>query len=482
MHPFCHRPVNIRLALQLSLQTCIRLLYNIMASATDSKLTQDILHGDMWSLLRRFSLPAIIGMSINGINAFFDGLLVGQYVGEAAVAAISLAFPLTFITAGLSAAIGVGGSSLLSQAIGADEEDTQRSMLGTTAGLSFIASILLMSICIPLADEMIGFLGGTGEIQRLGALYYRITLFGAFFRIHGVAVNMLIRAEGKVNIAMYMSMATAISNILLNILFMGYMDMGIAGAAWATVISMILFTVMGYTYYGLNKANYTVDTWSINLKSPYIKTLLGIGVSAAMLQIMFFLQQSVVFLLIKKYGTDWDIALMGTSIRVLILMLFPSFGFAIAYQPIAGINFGAKNIDRVGDGFKKFVYTATATILIPYVLVMIYPEVVIGWMLPDTALSATDVFNFRMMISTIWILPSFFMGTTLFQATGEARWAAMLTISRDLLIFIPCSILLPLWFDVAGLYYARIPTNLIMIVIVVFIVNRQFRKWRARMS
>lgn len=453
-----------------------------MASATDSKLTQDILHGDMWSLLRRFSLPAIIGMSINGINAFADGLIVGQYVGEAAVAAISLAFPLTFITAGLSAAIGVGGSSLLSQAIGADDAPTQKSILGTAAGLSMIASILLMCICIPLAEEMIGFLGGKGEIQRLGALYYRITLFGAFFRIHAVAVNMLIRAEGKVNIAMFMSMGTAVLNILLNILFMGVLDMGIAGAAWATVLAMVIFTIMGYTYFALGSANYDVEPWSIRVNAPYTKKLLGIGISAAMLQIMFFLQQSVVFLLIKKYGNDWHIAFMGTSIRTLMLMLFPSFGFAIAYQPIAGINFGAKNIDRVGDGFKKFVYTSTASIIIPWILVMIYSEMVIGWMLPDAALTSTDIFNFRMMISTIWIIPSFFMGTTLFQATGEAKSAGMLTIARDLLIFIPFSILLPEFFGVDGLYYARIPTNLMMLVIVVLVVNRKFRKWRADMA
>jgi len=452
-----------------------------MSSATDSKLTQDILQGDMWMLLRKFSLPAIIGMSINGINAFFDGLFVGQYVGETAVAAISLAFPLTFITAGISAAIGVGGSSLLSQAIGSGDTDIQKSILGTCTALSGIASVILMLICITYAPEMIGFLGGKGEIQELGALYYRITLFGAFFRIHAVAINMLIRAEGKVQTAMNMSIGTAISNIGLNFLFMGVLDWGIAGAAWATVAAMVIFTILGYAYFLTGKANYEVNPLSISLKPRYVKPLLAIGVSAAMLQIMFFVRQSTVFLMIKQYGTDWDIAFMGTSYRVMLLMMFPSFGFAIAYQPIAGINFGAKLIDRVGDGFKKFVYTSTASIIIPWALVMIFPSTVIGWMLPDAILSTEDILNFRVFISTLFLFPAFFMGTTLFQATGKAKLAGGITVFRDLLLFLPFTIILPMFFGVSGVYYVNIPVNIIIIAIIVWVVNRQFRIWRKEM-
>ena len=142
-----------------------------MSLATESKLTQEILQANIWSLIRKFSLPAIIGMSINGINAFFDGLFVGQFVGETAVAAISLAFPLTFITGGLSAMIGVGGSALLSQAIGAGDEQRQKSIIGECTALSLFASILLMILGITYAPEMIGMLGGKGEVLSQGVLY-----------------------------------------------------------------------------------------------------------------------------------------------------------------------------------------------------------------------------------------------------------------------------------------------------------------------
>ena len=417
-------------------------------------------------------------MSINGINAFFDGLFVGQFVGESAVAAISLAFPLTFITGGISAMIGVGGAALLSQAIGAGDDKTQRSLLGLCTGLSIIFSALLMILGIVFAPEMIGLLGGEGEILEQGVLYYRITLIGAFFRIHGVVLNMLIRAEGKVALAMYMSMSAALINIVLNYTFLSMLDMGISGAAWATVVSMGVLTIFGYLYYLLGKANYEVSAFALAFDKKVTKPLLSIGISAAMLQLMFFVQQSIVFLLIKKYGTDWDIAFMGTCYRIMLLMVFPSFGFAIAFQPVAGINYGAQIYERVKESFFKFLIIATISMVVPWMIVMMVPEVVISWVLPDAAISTQDIFNFRMFVLTLPLFPCFFIGTTLFQAVGKARIAGLLTVARDVIFFLPAALLLPMYMGVAGIYFTGIPINIISVSIAFYIIKRTFDEWQ----
>ncbi len=453
-----------------------------MSEVKKANLTNEILEASIWKLIRKFSLPAIIGMSINGINAFFDGLFVGQFVGESAVAAISLAFPLTFITGGISAMIGVGGAALLSQAIGAGDDKMQRSILGLCTGISIISSILLMIFGIVFAPEMIGLLGGEGEILEQGVLYYRITLIGAFFRIHGVVLNMLIRAEGKVALAMYMSMSAALINIGLNFTFMGILDLGISGAAWATVTSMAILTIMGYIYYLMGQANYEVSAFSIAFDRVVSKPLLSIGISAAMLQLMFFVQQSIVFLLIKKYGSDWDIAFMGTCYRVMLLMVFPSFGFAIAFQPVAGINYGAKIYDRVRESFSKFLIVATISMVVPWAIVMMMPQVVIGWVLPDATISAQDIFNFRMFVATLPLFPCFFIGTTLFQAVGKARIAGLLTVARDVIFFLPAALLLPMYLGVAGIYYTGIPINIISVSIAFVIIKKTFDEWQAMTS
>ena len=451
-----------------------------MKTANKDNLTQSILADDPWKLVKVLSLPAIIGMSINGINSFFDGLFVGQMAGQDALAAISLAFPLLFITGGLSAMIGVGGSSILSVAIGADDEDRMEKVFGSVTILAGIVSAGLMFLGIVFAPYLIGLLGGEGDILTMGVTYYRITLIGAFFRIYAVDLNMLIRAEGKIKEAMAHSISAAVINIVLNPLFIGYFDMGIAGAAWATVISMVAFTIIEVSYFYRGRTNYKVNLRKYSLEKKMVLPILKIGVSAMMLQIMFFLQQSVVFKLIDIHGTDWDIALMGAGYRILLLMLFPSFGFAMAMQPVAGINFGAEQLGRVKKSFKIFTLSSTLVITFCWMLVMVFSETVLSWMLPEAEFTKNDLLKFRMMILTMPLFPLFFMGTTLFQAIGKAKEAGLLTVMRDLVLFVPAVIILPLFFGVNGVYYGGIPANSIMLLLVVWLLWRLFGSWGKR--
>ncbi len=448
-----------------------------MSKPNKALLTESILRDDIWRLMRQLSLPAIIGMSINGINAFFDGLFVGQLVGQDALAAISLAFPLLFVTAGMSAMIGVGGASILSVAIGAGDKEKQRKVFGSVTSLAAIVSGILMFFGIYFAKDLIGMLGGEGDILEMGVTYYRITLFGAFFRIYSVDLNMLIRAEGKIKEAMTHSILAAVLNIILNPIFIGPLKMGVAGAAWATVISMGIFTLLGVFYFFRKKTNYTVDLKSYSLQKNMVKPILKIGVSAMMLQIMFFIQQSVVFKMIDIYGSDWDIALMGASYRVLLLMLFPGFGFAMAMQPVVGINFGARQLDRVKSAFKIFTLSSSLLIAFCWLLVMVFPASVLSWMLPDATFSNVDILNFRMMISTLPLYPLFFMSTTMFQAIGKAKQAGLLSVVRDLLLFVPAVIVLPLFFGVNGVYYGGVPSNIIMLGVCVWLLWKLFKKW-----
>lgn len=451
-----------------------------MKSPNKDKLTESILQDDPWKLMRMLSLPAIIGMSINGINAFFDGLFVGQMAGQTALAAISLAFPLIFITGGISAMIGVGGSSILSVAIGAEDEEKLKKIFGSVTALAAIFSVILMAVGIYFAPHLIGMLGGEGEILEMGVTYYRITLIGAFFRIYAVDLNMLIRAEGKIKTAMIHSASAAILNIILNPIFIGYFDMGIAGAAWATVISMAVFTLIEVLYFYNKKPNYPVDLKTYSLDKEMVSPILKIGVSAMMLQIMFFLQQSVVFKLIDIYGTDWDIALMGASYRILLLMLFPGFGFAMAMQPVIGINFGANQLGRVKRSFKIFTLASTLLILFCWTWIMLFPQSVLSLMLPEADFVPNDILKFRMMMSVMPLFPLFFMGTTMFQAIGKAKEAGLLTIMRDLVLFVPAVIILPRYFGVNGVYYGSIPSNLIMLFVVGWLLWQMFKKWEVR--
>lgn len=449
-----------------------------MQTPGSSDLTQKILSSNIWRLVFTLSPPAVIGMSINAINAFVDGLFVGRFVGESALAAISLAFPLMMITNGFAAMIGVGGSSLLSIAIGKRDEDTQRKLFGMVSVLSLIVSLILSCLGIYFAEELIGFLGGTGDILSEGVIYYRIVMLGAVFRIFAVGVNMLIRAEGKVTEAMTLGIVATLINLILDPIFIYVLDWGIAGAAWATVAAMAVFSLLGILYYVMGRASYPVSMTYFKLEASLLKPMLAIGVSAMMMQIMFFLQQVLVFKSLASYGSDRDIAIMGVCYRIFLMGIFPSFGLAQAMQPVVGINFGAKKFSRVRESLLKFSLSGILLLGIIWIFILLYPATILGWMMPDTALFPQDMFNLRMMMLTMPLLPVLFMGSTFFQSINEARKAGILLVLREILLFAPAVLLVPLWFGVDGIYYAFIPVNLIATWVILWMVWGQFGNWK----
>ncbi len=447
-----------------------------MATIKNQNVSDRILSDTISNLMWKLSLPAIIGMSVNGINAFVDALFVGQFIGQEALAAISLAFPLTMITNAFTAMIGIGSASLLSRALGADDEEVMEKSFGTLLSLTLVVSVFLTGLGVYFARDLIAFMGGKGEILSLGTQYYRIMMIGALLRVFGVAANMLIRAEGKLKEAMIIAGAGAIFNMILNPIFIGWFGWGIEGAAWATVAAMGLFTALDLVYFTSGKVSYPIRLNRLVWDRKMLRPVLSVGVSAMMLQLMFFVQQAVVFKSLAYYGTDWDLAFMGGCYRVLVLLVMPVFGFAQALQPVAGINFGAKHYERVREAFKVFTQTGVLVLTCIWIFLMFFPEIIMGWMIPGVTFSSTDMWNFRMFMLTIPLFPVFFMGTTLFQAIGNAKAALILQLSRELLLFVPMLLILPLYFGVRGIYSAGVPVNVLLVLATVLMVSFQMRK------
>ena len=313
-------------------------------------LRDEIRTENMWRLMAKLTPVAVLAMSINSINTFVDALFIGQFLGESALAAVSLAFPLSFITNSFAAMLGVGGSSMLSIAIGAKDHEKERKIFGTISLLSIIVSLSLTILGWIFAPMLIAAIGGEGEILELATLYYRILILGAFVQIFAVSLNFLIRAEGKIKAAMVIGMISMISNMILNPIFIGYLDMGIAGAAYATILAMVIFAGLDIWYFSTRRTSYEVELSYFRLEKKIVRPILSVGISAMMLQLMFVVQQIVVFKMIDIYGEDWDIAFMGACYRVLILMLVPGFGFFQCYATCLRNKFWCQGLSKGKKG------------------------------------------------------------------------------------------------------------------------------------
>ncbi|MFK7947633.1 MAG: MATE family efflux transporter [Saprospiraceae bacterium] len=444
---------------------------------SNQTLRQEIRTNSMWQLMLKLTPVAVLAMSVNSLNTFVDALFIGQFLGETALAAVSLAFPLSFLANSFAAMLGVGGSSMLSIAIGAKDTEKQKKIFGTIAVLAVIVSFFLSLFGWIFAEEMVRAIGGEGEVLILAVKYYRVLVLGSFFQIFAVSVNFLIRAEGKIKAAMRIAMVSMGINMVLNPLFIGYFELGIAGAAYATIIAMAIFVTLDIAYFVTGKASYAVDLTYFKLDKNFVKPILTVGISAMMLQLMFVVQQVVVFKTIAIYGDDWDIAFMGACYRIMILILVPGFGFSSAMQPVAGINFGAKDYNRVKKSFWIFAIGSTTLTSILLLICEIFPTAILSLMLPTATFTATDILNFRLMMSPGFVFSFFFMGIVLFQSIGNAKIAGIVMILRDIFFFIPFVILLPRWFGITGIYSATIFQNAIVILIAIYLIYQLFKKW-----
>ncbi|MEM6722799.1 MAG: MATE family efflux transporter [Bacteroidota bacterium] len=435
----------------------------------------DILEKPMWRLLVQLSIPGVLGMSVNAINMFVDTIFIGQLVGQAAVAGIGLAFPMLMITNAVTSLIGMGASSVLSRAIGAEDHETESKIFGTVLTLSLIVSGILTVVTYIYAPQLIAFLGGEGEVLELGVTYYRIVMLGAFARIFGVASSMIIRAEGKIKEAMTFMIIATLFNMILDPIFISYFDMGLAGAAWATVVAMLLLSLFNVIYFASGNASYQVNLRYLGIERQIMRPLLAVGLSAMFLQIMFFIQQAVVFKSIEYYGGSRDQAFMTAVYRVVILVVMPMFGFVQSMQPVTGINYGAGRVDRVKEGFRVFLLAGTVFLTFIWLSVQVYPQVVLGWILPDMDLNSDDLFRFRMMLMTLPSLAFFFLTVTMYQSLGKGRPATALLVARDAGLFTPVVLILPLFFGIQGIYFAMPVTDVFMVFMTIFLLNRLFR-------
>jgi len=446
------------------------------AHSQNTAVKDEILTASMPSLVWKLAPVAVIAFSINSINTFIDALFVGQFLGEKALAGISLAFPLTMITNAFAAMLGIGGSSLLSRSLGSGDTDTQKKILSTNLILGIVISIILMIGGWILADEMIMAIGGEGEVLELGTAYFRILILGAFFQIFAVVMNFLIRAEGKIKTAMTMTMTSVVVNMILNPLFLGYFKMGIEGTAYATIASMAALMAMGLFYYTSDRASYEVDLKNFTLDSSIVKPVLAVGVSAMMLQLMFLIQNAVVFKMVSTYGDDWDIAFMGACYRCLMLMIIPGIGFSVAVQPVIGMNYGAGQYDRVKRAFTVFAACSVGLTSILIAIFAAFPHQTLSLLMPDSTFSSEDIFHFRILIAPLFISSFFIIALNLYQSIGRARLSGIMTVLREIVFFVPVVIFLPRWIGLTGIYAAGAIQNGVVFLIMIYFIVRLFRE------
>ncbi len=448
----------------------------------DDKQKKMILNDNLWGVMWKLSWPAIIAMVLYGLNTVFDAIFVGRFVGETALAGISLAYPLTQLSLGLGQLVGVGAGSALSIAIGSNDLDTQRKLLGNANYLNILCAVFFTVLGVIFAAPLVKMMGGMGPALGYGTEYFRVTLFGSVFWIAGLSYNMIVRAEGKMGSAAIIMASGLIVNFIANYILIVVLGFGVKGAAWGTNLGMLVYTLVFFIYAGTKKASFDARPFTVRRDKKVVKSIINMGIPSMIMAVMTLIQGIVVLNALSRFGTTTDVAFYGIAYRIFMFLLTPVFGLMRALQPAIGINFGAEKYERVISSFKIFGIAATILMAPFWAVMMINPQFVLNLMLPLNDFTGYDFANFRIFMALLPVLPVIFMAMTFFPAINNSKPSAIMGITRQLVFYVPVMMTLPRFFGVRWVYIGSFIIDFIIILWVIFMVLSEFKKLRNRMS
>lgn len=437
-----------------------------------------LLNDSLWKLMFKLSIPSIVGMLVIGLYTFVDAIFVGQWVGEDALGAIAVAYPFTLINNGIAVLVGIGSASVLSRAIGKKDDDTIKLIMGNLLLTVLILSLVVLILGMTFTEQLIALSGAEGNIFALATTYLRIIFIGSFFVNFSQSANMVIRGEGKMTVAMSIMAMGAILNIVLDVFTIKVMNLGIAGAAIATIAAQLIQAIA--TLYYFIKVSPSVKLKRIAFAPRLLPEIFSIGVSAMLMQVLSLVQQTLMYAVISRVGGQKSIILIGAVMRYLMLSFIPLWGISQGFQPLVGTNFGANQFNRVKDATRVFSIAAIAVGLLFWVPFMLFTENILSWFIKNPAIVSAGVSNARLAYIIFPLMGVSIILLTLFQAIGDAKKAGLIVLMKQLFLFAPILLIAaasPL--KDTGVFLTMPLTDLIVLFITLYMIKQSFSKMSA---
>ena len=424
-------------------------------------------------LLIKQAVPASIGILVMSLNILVDTIFVGHWIGSQAIAAINVVLPVSFFIAALGMSIGIGGSSIISRALGAKQVPKALKTFGNQITMTIILTFTLVFFGLYYIETIIPAFGGKGTIFEPAKIYYRIVLYGVPFLALSMMGNTVIRAEGKPKFAMNAMMIPSITNLLLDVLLINVMDLGMMGAAWATTGSYILCFVFILWFFISNNSEMKISLPHFKLQKSIVAEISNLGSVTlsrqAVVSVTYLLMNNILF----DFGGETSVTSYAIVSRMLMFALFPIFGITQGFVPIAGYNYGAKNYDRVKQTIRIAIIYAMVMASIVFILLISFPELITRMFTTDVMVIKKTPTAMRWVFAATPIIAVQLIGSAYFQAVGKAIPALLLTLSRQGFFFIPLIFILPLWYGELGVWMAFPVSDVLSTLLTAYVLYRE---------
>ncbi|MEN1759981.1 MATE family efflux transporter [Anoxynatronum sibiricum] len=397
----------------------------------------------MSTILLRLSIPATIAMMVNALYNIVDSIFIGQGVGYMAIGGLTIAFPVQMGIMAMAQMIGIGAASAVSRYLGAKDREKALHVVGNSYIAVTLMGVMICALGLIFIDPILRIFGATELLMPYAKDYLQVILMGSLYFPFVVSANNLIRAEGNARAAMISMLVGTIANIFLDYLFIFPLQMGIRGAALATIISQFISLVYILAYFYGEHSSLKVQWKHMKLNWQIQKEMMMVGSSSFARQAAGSLMAIVLNNSLGFYGGELALAVYGIIQRVIMFLFMPMFGIVQGMQPIAGFNYGAKRMDRVSEVVRLSIIGTTALALLSTIFGQLFPETIIRLFNDDPALLEYGVLALRVVIAMVPVVGVQIIGAALFQSLGKAVPALVLTLSRQVLFFIPLVAVLP---------------------------------------
>lgn len=427
-------------------------------------------------LLLKQAIPASIGVLVMSLNMIVDTIFVGRWISVMAIAAITVVLPIAFLISSIGMGIGIGGSSIISRALGKGNTNKAFKVFGNQISLTVFLSVLFVAIGTFFCFPILQLFGAKGAILTPATDYFHVILWGVPFLAFAMMGNPVARAVGKPNYAMFTLIVPAFANIILDVIFIKFMDMGMYGAGLATSISYAVSGLFILWFFLSKNTELKIIPKYFSIDFSILKEIIALGgitiIRQGTISVLIIILNYTLF----KYGGEISIAVYGVINRVMLFSLFPVLGVTQGFLPIAGFNYGANNTERVKESIKIAITFGSAIATLIFIVIMIFPTELVSLFTDNNNLinltsSALIITFLATPVITIQLI-----GSAYFQAAGKALPALLLTLLKQGFFLIPLVYILPKFFGINGVWMSFPIADVLATLVTYLYLNREIKR------
>jgi len=417
--------------------------------------SQELGKKSIGSLMWKYFVPAFVGVVVYSLYNIVDRIFIGRGVGSMALSGLSAVFPIMLIMMAFGMLVGIGAGVNVSISMGQKDSKKAERYLGNGFVLMVLVSIFVSILGFAIKTPILNLFGATEETIAYAQEYLNIILFGAVFQVIGFGMNNIIRSEGNARISMYSMLLGAGANLILDPIFIFVLDMGVKGAAYATIISMIGMDIWILAHFLGPRAVNRLKLKALRLRKDIVERIIAVGMAPFSMQLAASFVIGLYTNQLIRHGGDLAVGALGIIFSVVNFLVMAMVAINMASQPIIGFNFGAKDYDRVKKTVRLGIISASIIAIVSTLIVELFPEPLVRlFNTDDPVLFDLAVNGMRIFALALPVVGFQIVAANFFQSIGKAKLATFLSLLRQIILLAPLLVLLPRYYGLNGVWMA----------------------------